>query len=259
METTPFNIEKFTLQGNDLNIRLGELPDMPEIFQYKNFSYNVSSVKGFCELVKAKSVKENAVIFWKQNGEIYAIMDDQVKDRLQDKILLTPAVTVEYKEWEKVLTPIGVRFDHKNYIDFLRRIPERQLDGREDLLQKIRRFTYVVKTDGEAIRNDNNNYSYALKVNGVEATVTLPASLTLYLEIFAESDLTQIIEIEHEVSIPHKEGEQLLFTLKCPTIGRYILNFRTEEMRMEHCVSLCLSIEKAPHLGDNISTFSAGI
>lgn len=218
METQEkINIE---VQGNDLNIRHGNLPQLPDIFQYKGFQHRTTSAEGFVELVKTKSNKPNCVVFWDGDGDMTAIMDDTVYDRPQDTVSYSPAWTVQYKEWSDILTR-GVTFEQKPFIDFLRTREPHELIGRDDLLMKVRKFTYVTRTEGDAIRDDNNNYSFALKVNNVEATVQIPATLFLDIELFADSDLLQRVELDLEVEIPRKEGEKLKFKLSCPTFERY--------------------------------------
>ena len=78
------NIE---MQKNNLNIRHGDLPKLPDIFQYKGFQHRTTSAEGFVELVKTKSNKPNCVVFWDDDGDMTAIMDDTVYDRPQDKTL----------------------------------------------------------------------------------------------------------------------------------------------------------------------------
>lgn len=218
METQEkINIE---VQGENLNIRHGDLPKLPDIFQYKGFQHKTTSAEGFIDLVRSKSNKPNCVVFWDEDGGMKAIMDDTVYDRPQDSVTFSPAWTVQYKEWRDILTK-GVSFEQKPFIDFLRTREPHELVGRDDLLMKVRKFTYVTRTEGDAIRDDNNNYSFALKVNNVEATVQIPATMYLDIELFAESEYRQRVELDLEVEIPRKEGEKLKFKLSCPTFERY--------------------------------------
>lgn len=211
------NIE---VQGENLNIRHGDLPKLPDIFQYKGFQHSTTSAEGFVELVRSKSNKPNCVVFWNGDGEMKAIMDDTVYDRPQDLVTFSPSRSVQYKEWYDVLAH-EVSFEQKPFIDFLRTREPHELIGRDDLLMKVRKFTYVTRTEGDAIRDDNNNYSFALKVNNVEATVQIPATMYLDIELFAESEFRQRVELDLEVEIPRKEGEKLKFKLSCPTFERY--------------------------------------
>ena len=211
------NIE---VQGENLNIRHGDLPKLPDIYQYKGFRHSTTSAEGFVELVRSKSNKPNCVVFWNGDGEMKAIMDDTVYDRPQDLVTFSPSRSVQYKEWYDVLAH-GVSFEQKPFIDFLRTREPHELIGRDDLLMKVRKFTYVTRTEGDAIRDDNNNYSFALKVNNVEATVQIPATMYLDIELFAESEFRQRVELDLEVEIPRKEGEKLKFKLSCPTFERY--------------------------------------
>lgn len=211
------NIE---VQGENLNIRHGDLPKLPDIFQYKGFQHSTTSAGGFVELVRSKSNKPNCVVFWNGDGEMKAIMDDTVYDRPQDLVTFSPSRSVQYKEWYDVLAH-EVSFEQKPFIDFLRTREPHELVGRDDLLMKVRKFTYVTRTEGDAIRDDNNNYSFAIKVNNVEATVQIPATMYLDIELFAESEFRQRVELDLEVEIPRKEGEKLKFKLSCPTFERY--------------------------------------
>lgn len=208
------------VKGDTVNIRRGNLPDLPKIFQYEGFSHQTTSAQGFIDLVKAKANKPNCVVFWQRNGHVNAIMDDTVYERPQDTVTYKPAWTIQYAEWKEILTR-GVSFDHKSFIDFLRTRQPYELQGRDELLFKVRKFTYATRTDGEAIRDDNNNYSYALKVNNVETTVQMPASVFLEIELFEESNFPQTTELDLEIIIPRKEGEKLTFRLSCPTFTRY--------------------------------------
>jgi hypothetical protein len=211
-----------TLDGSELNVRHGNLPDLPKIFQYEGFRHHVSSAQGFVDLVKAKSNKPNCVVFWKGDGSIRAIVDDTVYDREQDAVTYAPRKTIAHDEWTNVLHK-GVRFSQKDFIEFLKNRPDGELAGRDELLLKARKFTYATQSGGEALRDDNNNYSFALKVNNVETTVQMPATVSLNIALFDEEPLLiQRVELDLRVNIPRKEGESLSFELSCPIFERYL-------------------------------------
>ena len=185
--------------------------------------------------MKEKSVKENAVISYDEEG-MQAILDDKVIDRQKDSINYAFRISQQYKEWKGILNDRGSAFTQKGIVDFLKRREEGELEGIENLLASLQNFKYVTNISGDAGYEDGNNYTFAIKVNDVEGSTTLPRVIFPEIEIFNESGFTQMMEVEIEIIKPKNSEEKLTFRLSCPKIDRYVkaaVDFEVERLKKE--------------------------
>ncbi|MEN6567159.1 MAG: hypothetical protein ABFC57_12765 [Veillonellales bacterium] len=214
MSNKTFNV---ITHGDALVIREGQAP---EVFQYNGFRYNANSTPALIALVQSKAVKENAVIAYDEKG-FQAILNDKVVDREQDRITYIFKKSQQYKEWKNILEG-GCMFNQKQFLDFLRRREEGEINAIDSLIANVQGFKYVSNITGDFTFDDRNNYTFAFKVGDAEGTVKLPQYLVANIEIYNESGFTQEIELELEVEKPKAEGEKPLFALHCPKLPRYL-------------------------------------
>jgi hypothetical protein len=205
-----------TPKGDVLAILEGRAP---EIFQYDGFRYTAKSTPALIALVKSKSVKENCVIAYTEDG-FKVILNDQVFDRSQDRLTYQFENSQQYKEWQRILEN-GMVFNQKQFIDFLRRREPDEIVDVESLIASIQNFKYVTNISGDFTFDDRNNYTFAFKVGDAEGTVRLPQFVYADIEIYNESGFVQNMELELEVQKPKSEGEKPLFALTCPKLPRY--------------------------------------
>ncbi|HWR07779.1 hypothetical protein [Sporomusa sp.] len=217
--------------GDTLIVRQGEAA---EIYQYSGFKYTANSTDSLIALVKSKGIQENCVIAYDEKG-FKVILNDRVIDREQDRITYNFKHSLQYKEWERILTN-AVTFDQKNFIDFLRRREEGEIIEPDRLMAAVQNFKYVTNIAGDFTYDDNNNYTFAIKVGEAETTVRLPQMIFANMEFFNESGFVQCIEIEIEVYKPKGDGEKPAFKLTCPKYSRYMENavaFEIEKVKTE--------------------------
>lgn len=149
------------------------------------------------------------------------ILDDKVLDRTQDRLRYDFKKSLQYKEWSKILES-GVAFDQKNLLDFLRRREIGEIDAADAITAAIQNFKYVTNIAGDFTYDDNNNYTFGIKIGDAEGTVKLPQYLYADIEVYNESGFIQSMEIELEVRRPKAEGEKPMFVLTCPKLARYL-------------------------------------
>lgn len=219
------NIEKIASLSTDGKVMVygGEAP---EIFQYHGFRYEASSVKGFVELVKAKGVQERAVVFGHEKG-FYAVLDDGVKDRELDTVSMPFKHSVICQEWLQILKN-GQVLNLKEFIDFLKRRSEGEIENIDELIYNIKNFKYVTNISGDFTYDNRNNYTFMVKAQDAEGTVRIPQSFIMKCEIFKGSGWEQMMEIELEIQKPKSPGEPLLFQLSCPKFPRYLQDAKEE-------------------------------
>lgn len=205
------------VNGDQLVIRHGQAP---EIYQYDGFSYTADSTESLIALVKSKGVQENCVIAYNEAG-FKVILDDKVLDRTQDRLRYDFKKSLQYKEWSKILES-GFAFDQKSLLDFLRRREIGEIDAADAITAAIQNFKYVTNIAGDFTYDDNNNYTFGIKIGDAEGTVKLPQYLYADIEVYNESGFIQSMEIELEVRRPKAEGEKPMFVLTCPKLARYL-------------------------------------
>jgi hypothetical protein len=203
--------------GEVLVIREGEAAP---IYVYKGFSYMADSTDSLISLVKAKGAKANVIVAYNDAG-IEVILDDTVVERKQDRLAYKFKNSIQFEEWEKILTR-GCSLDQKEFIKFLQRRETGEIDNIESLMASIQQFKYVTNIAGDFTYDDNNNYNFAIKIGDAEGTVRLPQFIFAKIEIYLESGLVQTMEIEMEVIRPRGEGEKPMFNLSCPKLSRYL-------------------------------------
>ena len=174
--------------------------EAPEIFQYHGYQYEASTVKGFVELVKKKGVQERAVIFGSGTC-FHAILDDAVQDRERDTVTMPFKYSVICNEWIQILQR-GEIFNIKEFVDFLKRRSDGEIENIDELLYNIKNFKYVTSVSGDFTYDSRNNYTFAVKVQEAEGTVRIPQSFIMKCEIFKGSGWEQMMEIELEIQKP---------------------------------------------------------
>lgn len=219
------NIEKLASLSPDGKVMVygGEAP---EIFQYHGFQYEASSVKGFVELVKAKGVQDRAVVFGHGKG-FYAVLDDSVQDRELDTVTMPFTYSVICREWLQILES-GQVLNLKEFIDFLKRRNDGEIENIDELIYNIKNFKYVTNISGDFTYDNRNNYTFMVKAQDAEGTVRIPQSFIIKCEIFKDSGREQMMEIELEIQKPKSPGEPLLFQLSCPKFPRYLQDAKEE-------------------------------
>jgi hypothetical protein len=198
-----------------------------ELFQYKGFQYNADTMKSFAGLVLAKAKKESAIVFTNDKG-FEAIIDDTVQDRPQDKVSYAFEWSVQAKEWQEILKGEAV-FDIKDLLDFLKRRADNEIRDIDRLKYAIGNFRYVTKIDGDFSFADHDNYTFSIKKTDGEGTVRVPKVIIAVIEIFAQSEYFQQMEIEVEVGRPTDETKKPGVTLSCPKFERYLENAKNRE------------------------------
>jgi hypothetical protein len=202
----------------------------PAIFQYDGFQYCADSTDSFCRLLKAKAKSvTDAVVFEKDTG-FYAIVDTRVEDRRQDSISYKFELSSLATEWEKILAE-GEVFTVKRMIDFLKRREPGEIDDIETFMFAAQNFRYVVKTEGDFTRDNNQNYVFAIKVGEAEGTVKVPERIYANIALHRGSDFVQSVEIEVDIHRPkdEKDGSPGFF-LSCPKFQRYLDKARDNEV-----------------------------
>lgn len=203
--------------GPVLEIRQG---DAARVFNYKGYQYTANSTDSLIKLVMAKGSKGDSVISYNDDG-IKVILDDTVVDREQDRIGYSFKHSLQYDEWESILTR-GCAFDQKEFIKFLQRREDGEVQEIESLMASIQQFKYVTQITGDFTYDNNNNYTFGFKIGEAEGTVRLPQLLYVNIEVYLESGLEQMMEIELEVRRPKSETEKPTFVLTCPKLSRYL-------------------------------------
>lgn len=213
------NQEQFnvTVNGDTLTILHGEAA---RIYQYDGFMYQADSTSSLIDLIKSKGVQENCVIAYNDKG-FQVILNDKVVDRSQDRITYGFKKSLQYQEWQKILEN-GFAFDQKGFIDFLRRREPSEVDNVDTLVAAVQNFRYVTNIAGDFTYDDNNNYTFSIKIGDAEGVVKLPQCIYVNIEVYNESDFVQNMEIELEVRKPKSEGEKPTFVLTCPKLQRYL-------------------------------------
>ncbi len=220
-----------TPAGPELVVRHG---DASRVYQYNGFEHTANSTDSLIALVKSKSNQPNCVIAYNETG-IKVILDDQVQDRKQDRIIYNYKISQQYEEWRKILTN-GVVFDQKEFIKFLQRREPGEIVDIEKLIVSIQQFKYVINITGDFTREDDHNYIFMTKIGEAEGSVKIPQLLIANIEVYNESGFLQPMELELEVHKPKSENEKPGFLLTCPKLSRYLkaaVNFETEHLKNE--------------------------
>jgi hypothetical protein len=217
---------KIEAQNGELVLRQGKAT---ELFQYKGFTYNLTTAQSFVDLVSEKTDEDHAIIFHNDSG-FKAIIDDTVTDRPQDKAIYNFAWSVQAKEWLDILKG-SVLFDIKSLVDFLKRREKGEIAEYDKLLYAVQNFKYVTKIDGDFTYADGQNYTFNIKKSDAETTVRVPKVITANIELFKGSGFRQDIEIEIEIGHPTDETKKPGFDLSCPKFDRYLEHAKEREFK----------------------------
>ena len=222
------NKMEITPNGSDLTIRTGTAPKIIDPFDYQGFRYTALTPESFIELVKAKGVKENTIVFMNDVG-FSAILDDSVTDRNQDEVRYEFETSTQVKEWRGILSEGGLGFQVKSFCDFLKLREEGEIDGISELLFAAQNFKYATNITGDYTFDSRNNYTFSIKVNEADGTVRIPAVMIAKIEIYRGSGLVQDVEIEIDIHKPKSAEEQPVFHLLCPKWQRYVEKAKEHE------------------------------
>lgn len=230
--------------NGDCTFRTGEAP---RIFQYRGFGYEANSTDSFCRLLKAKAQKVDDAVVFVNDGGFHAIVDTSVEERPQDKITYQYTFSILAQEWIDILKG-GRIFTIKEMVDFLKRREEGEIEDIEKLKAAAQNFKYVVKTEGDFTRQDNQNYVMAIKVGEAEGTVTVPERFYINLELIEGSDFKQTLEIEIEIHRPKNEQDgKPAFFLSCPKFDRYYDKAKRNEIaKLDHALNEFLVVTGQP-------------
>lgn len=189
-----------------------------DAYQFKGTGYSLDSVNAIVELVRRKGSPENTVIFY-NDAEIGIILNDSVMDRPQDKATYKYAFADTFMEWKGIL---GGAFSQKKFVDFLKQRPDSEMEFAEPLLAKVQNLKLLTEVVGDYKYDDNNNFTIMFKTKDGEKSTKLPTKFSLDMVILKESDFSQLIEFELELSKPKSQDERPLFTVTCPKVQRYV-------------------------------------
>lgn len=220
-----------TPTGSELVIRQGEAE---RLFQYSGFKHTANSTDSLIALVKAKANQPNCVIAYNETG-VKVILDDQVQERSQDRVSYDYKFSQQYDEFRKILTN-GAVFDQKEFIKFLQRREPGEIVDIEHLIETLKQFKYAINISGDFSREDDQNYTQAIKIGEVEGTVKLPKTLLASIEVYNESGFKQDMELELEFHQPKSPGDKPAFALTCPKLQRYLkaaVQFEIDHIKQE--------------------------
>ena len=219
-----FNLN-VTPNGQDIVVRHGEAP---KVFVYDGFKYLVHCAESFVELVKAKCPSKNCIVSY-SGAKISALADDTVIARKQDYIDYSFITSDQFNEFKAVLDK---PLNQKQFIDFLKRREPGDISDIESLLVAIQKFKYVLNISGDLAYDDNDNYTFAIKIGDAEGTVKLPQYVMANIEVFNEAKFFQFMELELKVIKPRSESEKLMFMLECPKLSRYLRSAMLREVEV---------------------------
>jgi len=213
--------------NGQVDIRTGKLPDLPEIFQFDGYNFELESAQSLIDLILRKGDSSKTIITGNEKG-IFAVLDDTIKDRPQDTAWYPYIHSIEYDEWTKIL---NVPIKQKALVDFLRGRPNGQVFNADALLAAVQTLKIDTQITGEFEYNDNNNVTIAFKIKEGEGTVTLPKKFDIFLPLVLGSSKEIIIEVELEFNVPKSDSEKPFFVLKIPKYNYYWQKVTQEEFK----------------------------
>jgi hypothetical protein len=187
------------------------------------FRYHLRSTQSLIDLIKSRGYEEYSQIFYMDSGgtpRVEVIMDDSIDDRDKDTAIYPFEHSDELKEWEDILDR---QIGQKDFIDFLnRRDPEQECPAAVALLGAVQQLKIATQITGDYSYDDNNNYTFGIKVRDTENFTRIPSVIEIHVPILNESDLIADIPIELEITKPKDQTEKPTFKLSCPRLQRYI-------------------------------------
>lgn len=210
------NIERVIIypKGDTVTILHGNI----EVYQFKGTKYGLDSIDSIIKLVEQRGSKERTLIFY-DDQQVQVILDDSITERPQDVVSYRFKLSDDLKEWQEVLdTPLN----QKQFVDFLRRRPEKEIAEIESLLASVQCLKLATEIVGDYQYDDSNNITFMFKTRDTEGSAKLPSVLNVYLALLNESNLVQCIEMELEMRKPKSENEKPAFVLTCPKLDRYL-------------------------------------
>jgi hypothetical protein len=208
------NVERVIIQpkGDTVTILHGN------IYQFMGTKYSLDSVDSVVKLVEQRGSKERTLIFY-NDEQVQVILDDLITNRPQDTATYVFKHSDDLKEWEKIF---GVLLSQKQFVDFLRHRPEKEIAEIESLLANVQCLKLATEIVGDYQYDDSNNITFMFKTKDAEGSAKLPSVLNVYLQLLNESNLVQCIEVELELRKPKSESEKPAFVLTCPKLDRYL-------------------------------------
>lgn len=192
-------------------------------FQYKGIQHSFNSLQGLIDFIKKKGDPEKTVIFYNTKGldimSVYAILDDSVTDRLQDVVKYNFDLSYDFSQWYNLF---GSQLSQKDFIEFLKCLPDGQLKDYESLLASVQKLKIATQITGDYEYEDDNNITIMFKAKDGEGSARLPKTLSIELYLLNESQYKQTIEIELKLIKPKSENEKPHFEIQCPKIKRYL-------------------------------------
>ncbi|OPY59155.1 MAG: hypothetical protein A4E55_00372 [Pelotomaculum sp. PtaU1.Bin035] len=198
----------------EVHFRTGQLPTP---FQYQGYSYTLDSIQSVIDLILWKGSKENTVIFVNEN-EVQVILDNTITSRPKDTARYSYKKSLELEEWGQIL---GKAIPQKSLIDFLKRLPEDQLDEQAPLLAAVQKLNLATVITGDYDYEDVNNHVVAFKIKEAEGSTQLPKVLIVHMPLIYGSENVLDMEVELEFRAPRNEGEKPVFLLSMPKFDRY--------------------------------------
>lgn len=216
------NLKIYPVDDHEVYFRTGELPTP---YQYKGYSYILESMQSVIDLIKSKGNQVNTVIFVDENG-VQVVLDDTTTGRPKDTAQYEYEKSLEFKEWDSIF---GHRLNQKEFIDFLKRRPEGEIEGFDYLFASVQKLNLASVITGDYEYEDSNNLVVNFKIKDSESTTKLPKFLLVTLPLIQGSEQEYQIEVEMEFHSPRAEGEKPGFTLTIPKWLRYWQNAVTDE------------------------------
>jgi len=198
--------------GGTMDIRTGNLPDLPAIHQFKGYNFQLESVQSLIDLILRKGDPAKTIISGNESG-IYAVLDDTITDRPQDTAYCPYLHSLEFSEWSKV---IGDRMNQKTFVEFLRRRPPGQVNDFDKLMAAVQTLKINVQITGESVYEDNNNVSFVFKSSEKEGKLSLPKTLLVWLPLVLGSADNIFVDFDMEFCIPKSDTEKPSFVLSMP-------------------------------------------
>lgn len=201
-------------KDGELVIRHG---DAPEIFTYRGQRFLANSMNAFIDLAKKHMVVAGSPVAAYDEQRIIAVLNQSVHDRPLDMICYNYKFALDYRYLKGLL---GKAMTQKDLIDAVKRLTSYfgWKTPADLLIARLKTLKLVTNIAGDFQVDDNNNYTFAIKVGDAEGTTQLPSELVLDMPIYNEQKEMFEVNLELEVVKPKNENERPLFVLRCPLV-----------------------------------------
>lgn len=202
-----------TPNGDKVTILTGEI----DVFHLKGFNLQLQSLQSVLDLIERKGSLEASVVFY-NDSNIQVILDDTITDRTTDTAIYQYSNSLAFTDWQR---KFGQALQQKDLIDFLRTHPEDVMGGVDTLISAVSKLKITTEIVGDYQYDDNNNITFMFKSKDGEGTAKIPATITLCIPMFNESDFIPAMEIELTLNKPKSETEKPTIVLTCPKLAFY--------------------------------------